>query len=94
MTNLLLALAFTIPHSLLLHPAVRERMTWIPAPFYGCFYTVVTMASLWGCFLFWRKHSLVLWQLEGLPAYVMEAGFVGSWVALFRGSCPMRTARR
>lgn len=82
-TNLLLALAFTIPHSLLLHPSVRERITWIPTAFYGCCYTLVTIASLWGCFLFWQKHPLVLWQLQGPAAYAMEAGFVASWFALF-----------
>lgn len=82
-TNLLLSLLFVIPHSLLLHPSIRDRLTWIPGPFYGCFYTLVTIACLWCCFLGWRKDPLVLWQVSGVAAYVIQACFLGSWVALF-----------
>lgn len=81
--DVLLALQFAIPHSLLLHRAVRKRLTWIPAPFYGCFYTVVTMFSLWLMFAFWSQHPTVLWQTSGWPAHTIQACFIGSWVVLF-----------
>lgn len=82
--NVLLAIQFSVPHSLLLYPAVRKQLgQLIPPAFYGCFYTLVTCGSLWLIFLFWRQSSLVLWQLEGSRGALMIAGFFASWIALF-----------
>ncbi|HVU87554.1 MAG TPA: hypothetical protein VHD36_09540 [Pirellulales bacterium] len=79
-----LALQFALPHSVLLLPAVRRRLTRaIPAPFYGCFYCVVTCASLWLIFVAWQPHSTVLWRATGLGQGLVTAAFLGSWVALF-----------
>lgn len=82
LTNALLALLFAIPHSLLLHPTMRARLKWIPLPFFGCVYTLVTIASLWLIFLGWRRHPLVLWETTGVVNLAMQLGFLGSWVAL------------
>src|SRR5687768_7898952 len=50
-----LALQFAVLHSVLLYPAVRERLgRYIPAPFYGCFFCVVTCV----CFLI----AIFCWQ--------------------------------
>ena len=80
--NVALALQFAIPHSLLLHRSVRDRLTWIPTPFYGCFFTVVTMISFWLIFLFWRQDPVVLWQATGWTERVIQACYLGSWVVM------------
>jgi protein-S-isoprenylcysteine O-methyltransferase Ste14 len=82
--NALLAIQFSVPHSLLLHPSVRKQLgRLIPPAFYGCFYSLVTCCSLWLMFLFWRQSPLVFWRLEGMPAVLVKTGFFGSWIALF-----------
>ena len=82
--NFLLALQFTIPHSLLLHPAVRKRLdSIVPAPFYGCFYTNMICLNLWVTFLFWRQSTVMIWQLQGVSRTLVEAGYYASWIALF-----------
>jgi hypothetical protein len=80
----LLAVQFAIPHSVLLLPAVRKRLTrQIPAPFYGCFFCVVTCASLLLMFAAWQPHATIIWKTAGTSATLIAAGFVGSWAALF-----------
>lgn len=82
--DLLLAVQFAIPHSLLLHPRVRSRLTrWIPQAFYGCFFCAVTCSSLLVLFASWRSVGPAVWQLSGAARNVVEVGFFGSWVALF-----------
>lgn len=82
--DLALALSFAVPHSLLLYPPVRSRLTRvIPAAFYGLFYTVVTCGSLLALFALWQGSDTVLWDLRGLPRTLVAVGFYGSWLALF-----------
>lgn len=82
--DVLLALQFAVPHSLLLYPAVRRRLTKIVAPaFYGLLYTTVTCGSLWTMFAWWRQSSVEIWHFEGMAATIMSAGFYASWVSLF-----------
>jgi len=82
--DILLALQFVIPHSALLHPVVRSRLTkYVSSVFYGLFYTVATCVGLWITFWFWRQHPTELWHFTGVPAAVMTGGFYLSWVALF-----------
>ena len=53
-----LALQFVVVHSLLLYPAVRERLTeWITAPFYGLFFCVATTFGLALAMAFWQPSS-------------------------------------
>ena len=79
-----LALQFAVVHSLLLYPAVRKRLTrFIAAPFYGCFFCVATCGQLLTTFAFWQSSPVEVWNLSGVPAAGMRAGFFISWVLLF-----------
>ncbi len=79
-----LALQFAVPHSVLLLPGVRRRLTRvIPAPFYGCFYCVVTCASLWLMFIAWQPQPSIIWHTTGLGGTLVTAAFLASWGALF-----------
>jgi protein-S-isoprenylcysteine O-methyltransferase Ste14 len=83
-TNAALALLFAIPHSVLLVPTVRRRLSkWIAAPFYGLFYTTVTCASLLVVFSGWRTVGPVVWSAAGGPRLALEGMFYASWGALF-----------
>jgi len=82
--DVLLALQFTVPHSTLLLPAVRSRLTRIvPSSFYGCFYCIVTCVSLLCMFAYWRVSPHFLWRASGLFRTAIGIAFLGSWVALF-----------
>jgi protein-S-isoprenylcysteine O-methyltransferase Ste14 len=79
-----LAVQFAAPHSLLLLPAVRERLTRvIPPAFYGSFYCVVTCACLLLMFGLWQPCSTVAWRVGGAAQIAIEMAFAASWVALF-----------
>lgn len=79
-----LAGQFAAFHSLLLHPSIRQRLThWIPCPFYGCFFCVVTCVTLLGLFSGWRSAGPTLWRLSGWSDVGMQAAFFVSWVGLF-----------
>jgi protein-S-isoprenylcysteine O-methyltransferase Ste14 len=79
----LLATQFTMPHSILLLPAVRDRLTRIiPASFYGCFYCVVTCLSLLVMFANWEPSATVVWQLSGIGRTAVTVAFLASWGAL------------
>lgn len=81
--NSLLALQFAIPHSVLLHPSVRERLIhWIPSAFYGCFYCVVTCASLLLTISAWRVSPVIVFEWTGAARIAIQAGFVASWAGL------------
>lgn len=83
-TNVALALQFALPHSALLHPAARKRLsTWIPTPFYGCFFCVVTCVSLLLTFRFWHESEVVIVRCEGMAAAVIRVLWIASWTALF-----------
>lgn len=82
--DLALALLFAVPHSLLLYPTIRQKITrWIPPAFYGLFYTVVTCLSLLVLFTAWQGSDAVLWDLTGGWQTAVTMGFYASWVALF-----------
>lgn len=81
--DVLLALQFAIPHSLLLLPPVSRRLQkWIPKAFYGSFYCAVTCASLLFLFHGWTTSSYAVWNLEGTPAVVVQWLFFASWGCL------------
>jgi len=82
--DLALSLQFAIPHSLLLHPWTRKRVShWIAAPFYGLFFCAVTCASLLLTIACWKTSEATLWDLQGTSNTVVQIGFVLSWIALF-----------
>jgi len=80
------ALFFAIPHSVLLHPATRTRITrWLPSAFYGLLFCCVTCASLWLTFAVWRGSRLIIWEWPDRLKPVVTAGFFLSWMTLFYG---------
>ncbi|MFM7835544.1 MAG: hypothetical protein ACKPJD_27420, partial [Planctomycetaceae bacterium] len=82
-TDLLLALQFAVPHSVLLHPRFRELFRrWFPAEMHGAFFCVCTCLGLLLLFRFWKTTEQLLWDLQGIPAGLMLTGFYGSWIAL------------
>lgn len=81
--DLALAGEFSVVHSLLLYPKIRQRLTrWIPRPFYGCFFCIVSCLTLLGTFAGWRSAEPVIWRLTGWAEVVVESAFYASWVAL------------
>jgi hypothetical protein len=79
----LLALQFAIPHSTLLLPNVRKSLErWIPSPLYGSFFCVVTCTTLLLAIGGWQTNSSAVWQFTAVPRMIMQALFLGAWVAL------------
>lgn len=79
-----LALQFAVIHSTLLYPTVRKRLTrFIPSPFYGCFFCTVTCLQLLLTFACWQSSPVDVWNLTGIAAAGMRAGFFISWVLLY-----------
>lgn len=79
-----LALQFAVPHSLLLLPAVRKRLSArIGAPFYGAFFCIATCVGMLTTIAWWETSDLVLWQLEGWAAWSAWGAFALSWAALY-----------
>jgi methanethiol S-methyltransferase len=84
LTDLGLAIFFVIPHSFLLLPVVRQRITkLLPDAFYGSLFCVVTCVSLLVVFANWQLSPTVVWQLDGVGCAIVEIAFYASWVALF-----------
>lgn len=80
----MLALAFAVPHSLLLLPAVRDRLTrHIPGPMYGVVFCCVTCTTLLITIAFWRPVEPVVWQASGLVRDAIRGGYYFSWFGLF-----------
>ena len=81
----LLAIAFAVPHSLFLVPAVRKAIVarGLAAPLYGCLYCVITCAALLTTILCWRPIDVVLWRWPAPLDRVVAGCFVASWGALF-----------
>lgn len=74
---------FGILHSLLLHPAVRQRLsTWIESPHYGCFFCTVTCLSLLGTIYGWQPSPDVWWILPQPWHTLIGLAYLGSWVLL------------
>jgi len=79
----LLAITFAVPHSVLLLPAVRRRLTTrIPSAMYGVFFCFVACLSLCLLMYFWRPLGGAVWHLTGAGRTVILACFYAAWVAL------------
>jgi len=82
--NALAALAFALPHSVLLHPLTRNRLkAGISPAFYGLFFCVATCVTLLLVIGTWQTSPVVAVEFTGLPRRLVQAGFYGSWVSLF-----------
>lgn len=81
--DILLALQFAVPHSVLLYPRTRRRLgRRIAAPFYGLFFCAVTCVSLLAAIRFWQSSGPVLWDFRGTAVAFVTGAFLMSWVAL------------
>lgn len=86
--DFVLAAQFGVIHSFLLHHATRKRLSsWIPAPFYGCFFSAATGVTLLVMFAGWRSAEPTIWRLTGPGRIMVEAAYVGSWLMLFYSLC-------
>lgn len=82
--NAVAALAFALPHSVLLHPATRNRLrTHISPAFYGLFFCVATCLSLLTVIFTWQPSSQILCEFTGWGRTVVRGAFYASWIALF-----------
>ena len=81
----LLALSFAVPHSVFLMPAVRRRLVsaGLSAPFYGCFYCVVSCVTLLLTIFCWQPTAVVAWRWIAPLDRVVTAAFAASWAGLF-----------
>jgi hypothetical protein len=79
-----LAILFVVPHSVLLLPNVRNRISRrLPDAFYGTLFCTVTCASLLVVFAGWQAGESVVWEFTGFGRAIVQACFYGSWAALF-----------
>ena len=79
-----LAISFVIPHSIMLLPVVRQRLTrLLPDAFYGSLFCVVTCASLLVVFANWQFSPAVIWQFTGTSRAIVRCCFYVSWIGLF-----------
>ncbi|HWB00041.1 MAG TPA: hypothetical protein VG713_16190 [Pirellulales bacterium] len=82
-TNVLLALQFSVIHSVLLLPNVRRWFQRAIAPaFYGLFFCTITCITLLLTFACWQVSATCIWELDGVPGRVMSAAFIATWGAL------------
>jgi protein-S-isoprenylcysteine O-methyltransferase Ste14 len=79
-----LALQFAVPHSVLLLPGVKSRITKVlPSAFYGLMFCAITCFTLLLTVECWRGHATTIWELDGASRWLIWAGFAASWVALY-----------
>ncbi len=82
-TDAVLALQFALPHSFLLRPATRRRVSSIVgSAFYGLFFCVATCLSLLLMFVLWRSSSVHVWSLKGTNGTLVSVAFIVSWIGL------------
>lgn len=81
--DILLALQFVIPHSLLLLPRSRSAISkMMPGQFHGVLFCATTCLCLWLMFLFWRESATVFWDATGWAKTLLQLAYYGSWLAL------------
>lgn len=81
--DLLLALQFAIPHSILLHPRFRDTFRrWFPGEMHGAFFCLATCLSLLLLFGCWRTSPDIVWNLSGAAGSAVIGCFHLSWAAL------------
>jgi protein-S-isoprenylcysteine O-methyltransferase Ste14 len=82
-SDLALAMAFVLPHSVLLVPSVQRFLKkFIPVGLLGCLHCCVTCFTLLAIFRWWVSNEFMLWQASGVIKYLILVGFYSSWVAL------------
>lgn len=82
--DLALALQFVVPHSLLLYPAVRERLgKTITGPYYGLVFCVVTCLCFLLTIFCWQPIPYFVWNLSGRGEAMVHGAFYASWGLLF-----------
>jgi methanethiol S-methyltransferase len=81
--DLLLGLLFVVPHSILLLPRARDRLTrWIPSALFGCVFCAMSCVGLLLIVEAWQPSTRAIWHLRGPARTAVQIGYVLSWVAL------------
>ncbi len=81
--DLLLAIGFALPHSLLLAPPTSKWLKrWMPSGLLGCLHCATSCVSLLVMFHYWGRMPVELWHATGWIEQAILIGFYGSWVAL------------
>lgn len=82
--DFLLAAHFGVFHSLLLWRRARQSLErFIPGPLYGCFFCLMTCASLLLVILAWRPSGVAVVRLEGLAGAGVTWLYLSGWGLLF-----------
>jgi protein-S-isoprenylcysteine O-methyltransferase Ste14 len=83
-----LALQFSVVHSVLLLPAVRQRLQrYISPAFYGLFFCTATCVTLLFTISQWQVGDWALWQLTGWPRLAVHSLYMSCWGTLFYSLC-------
>jgi protein-S-isoprenylcysteine O-methyltransferase Ste14 len=81
--DLLLALQFVIPHSVLLRPRIRDGLArGMPSALFGCLFCAVACGGLLLIVEAWRPSPQVVWRATGAARSAVGVGYLLSWVAL------------
>jgi protein-S-isoprenylcysteine O-methyltransferase Ste14 len=81
--DLLLALQFSVLHSVLLHPVIRRHLNrWVPRPLYGSLFCLTTCATLLLMMSHWTVSPIVVYELAGLAEKVVVLAYYAAWLAL------------
>ena len=80
---LALLVQFTIPHSVLMLPRVRDSIErFVPTELYAAFYSFVATSSLLLCRFLWQPLPGVIYETTGVLMWALLGAYLGSWVLL------------
>jgi methanethiol S-methyltransferase len=83
LVDLLLAVCFAVPHSILLAPPVSKWLRrWIPSGLQGSLHCTTSCLTLLAMFHYWGRMEIEVWHATGWVEQAILAGFYGSWVSL------------
>lgn len=84
LVNLVLIGLFGLQHSLMARPWFKDRWTkLVPEPIERSTYVLFAALSLVILMVGWRPLPEVIWTVEGWPAWLLWAGYLGGWVLMF-----------
>lgn len=82
--DVLLLAQFGLAHSAVLHTTVRRKIErLVPKELYGSFFSVIASGTLLLTATFWRALPGVVYETQGVLAWLLLAAFLASWGALF-----------
>lgn len=85
--NLVLLGLFGLQHSLMARPWFKARWTrLVPEPVERSTYVLFASLALLALMTWWRPLPGVVWAVEGPPAALLWAVYLGGWVLMFVGT--------